>query len=81
VSVLEGPLKGRHIWVTHAGFYILPEKIAAMTYDDRKSLRETIVRNAQKLPVSRSRSKNRQAKVKAKAKEKIQVEIKALPDR
>jgi hypothetical protein len=42
-----------------------------MSYDDRKSLWETIVKNAQKLPDSRSRSKNRQAKVKAKAKAKI----------
>ena len=79
VSVLDGPLKGKHIWVAHAGFYVLPEKIAEMSYDDRKKLWESIVRNALSSRGSRPRSKGRQAKGQPKAKEKVQPKIKALP--
>jgi hypothetical protein len=42
VMPLEGPLKDQQIWVLHANFYLLSEKVAKLSYQDRVRLWETL---------------------------------------
>jgi hypothetical protein len=52
VTPLEGPLQGKPIWVLHANFYVMPERVAGLSYQDRVNLWERLAK-----PVRRKKTR------------------------
>jgi hypothetical protein len=60
VMPLEGPLKGRPVWVLHTNFYVLDKKAADLSYEDRVKLWESLAKKP-----TRTKSRTRQPQKKA----------------